>query len=118
MSQSEALPPDAAEGWDAPDLVGLLDEAARDVAPVDRFPIPGGVEYRRRGQLFVRADARGADFLLGPEIALAASGTPSTGPSERGLGWVRFQPDALDRFARDRATAWFTSAWRTAQPQG
>jgi hypothetical protein len=55
-----------------------------------------------------------AEFRLSPTIAAAARNTPNAGPSSRGGEWVAFSPPQLDRYALDRAVAWFGSAYRTA----
>lgn len=71
-------------------------------------------EYRRGGTRFAVVNAAAAELRLHPEIAEAASRTPSTTASPRGPDWVRFAPPELDSHALDRAEAWFLSAWRAA----
>ena len=58
-----------------------------------------------------------AEFRLGDAISAAALRTPDTKASARGAGWVRFAPRRLDAHARDRAIAWFESAWRHADAE-
>lgn len=100
------------------ELLALLDDAAGDLSGVERRATGEGVEYRRAGAPFAVVTGTGAEFRLAPEVARAATGTPATRRSPRGEEWVVFEPGALERFDRDRATAWFTSAWRMSQRKG
>lgn len=93
----------------------LLAAVAGDFDDVMAAPTPeGGVTWSRGADVFAALGAEGglAEFRLDPAIAAAAMRTPDTGSSQRGQGWVRFQPAALDGHAVDRATAWFISACR------
>jgi hypothetical protein len=63
------------------------------------------------------SDGRVAEFALDTSVAAAAIRTPDTSPSARGAGWVSFAPVDLDDHAADRATAWFASAHRRAEPR-
>ncbi|MGZ8438532.1 MAG: hypothetical protein ACXW4H_04730 [Candidatus Limnocylindrales bacterium] len=93
----------------------LLAAVAGDLDDVSAAPTPdGGVTWSRGMDVFAAlgADGSSAEFRLDPAIAEAARRTPDTGSSQRGMGWVRFQPAALDGHAVDRATAWFISAGR------
>jgi FAD/FMN-containing dehydrogenase len=82
-----------------------------------------GVERRREGEM-VTYLAGGRPFaVLLPdvlEVALegtvgkAALKTGDTQASSRGAGWIAFTPEAIDRFALDRAEAWLRSAHRRA----
>ena len=70
--------------------------------------------YEAGGSPFATVSGRAAEFRVGAVVAAAARATPGAAASTRGGEWVRFEPAAVDRFARDRATAWFTLAWRAA----
>ena len=82
-----------------------------------------GVERRRDGES-VTYVAGGTAFsvlmedvlevALDPVVAAAALRTANTMRSTRGDGWVAFTPEAIDRFALDRAEAWVRSAHRRA----
>lgn len=82
-----------------------------------------GIERRRDGES-VTYLAGGTPFAvlmedvlevsLDPVVAAAALRTANTMRSIRGAGWVAFTPDAIDRFALDRAEAWVRSAHRRA----
>jgi hypothetical protein len=94
--------------------------AARVEAVLAELP---GVERRlvddRAGvyvadRLFAIVSPRTLEVLLDPIVAAAAARTPDTRPSERGPGWVRFEPRAAHPFALDRAEAWLRSAHRLA----
>jgi len=92
----------------------LFDELA-DRAGAEKADLAGTCEYLRDGRAFAAIDGDAAEVRLDPEIAEAVLRTPSTGGSSRGVAWVRFAPSELDQHARDRAEAWFLSAWRAAQ---
>ncbi|MDQ2964400.1 MAG: hypothetical protein M3R57_00910 [Chloroflexota bacterium] len=96
-------------------LADVLDEAASELGAVDRREGTGGVEYLAGGQPFAALAGDTAEFRLEPGVARAALGTPDAMPSRRGPDWVAFRPQELDRFALDRATAWFLSAGRRAR---
>jgi hypothetical protein len=96
------------------DLAGLLTELAGDLDGLDVVDVAGGVGYRRDGRLFATLAAAAAEFRLRSDVARAVLTTPDVSPSQRGGEWVRFAPPLFDRFARDRAEAWFLSAWRLA----
>lgn len=92
----------------------LFDELA-DKAGADTAASPSGCQYLRDGRAFAAIDTDAAEVRLDPEIAEAVLRTPSTAASPRGPGWVRFAPPEFDQHARDRAEAWFLSAWRAAE---
>jgi hypothetical protein len=73
-----------------------------------------GVEWALAGLAFAAVTGGTAEFRLDPVVAPAALGSPDTAPSGRGPEWVAFSPPELDRLARDRAVAWFGSAYRRA----
>jgi hypothetical protein len=96
-------------------LAEVLDEAANVLGGVDRREGTGGLEYLAGGKPFAALAGDTAEFCLEPIVARAALGTPDATPSRRGPDWVAFRPRELDRFALDRATAWFLSAGRLAR---
>ena len=54
------------------------------------------------------------EVALDPAVGRAALKTGNTLASSRGGGWIAFTPEAIDRFALDRAEAWVRSAYRRA----
>ena len=90
----------------------LFDAAAASLDAVDRRESERLIEFLIDGRPFAALADGTAEFRLGPQVARAALGTPDAARSARGPDWVAFRPLELDRFARDRATAWFLSAWR------
>jgi hypothetical protein len=99
------------------DLAGLFDALARELGDVEPADAQGVTEYRRRGTTFaaVKGDGSGVELRLHPEVAEAARRTPATVSSGRGPEWIVFTPGALEGHDRDRAEAWFRSAWREAE---
>jgi len=96
-------------------LAELLAEAGSTLGQVDRREANGGVEFLVDGRPFAALVGDAAEFRLESVVGRAALGTPDVTPSARGAEWVAFRPRELDRFAADRATAWFLSAWRRAK---
>jgi hypothetical protein len=96
-------------------LADVLDEAVATVGRVERSASDRAVEFLVDGRPFAALTGDAAEFRLEPVVARAALGTPDTMASARGPDWVAFRPPELDRFATDRATAWFLSAWRRAR---
>jgi hypothetical protein len=96
-------------------LAELFEEAGSSVGPVERHETAGGFEYLVDERPFAALAGSTAEFRLEAIVGRAALGTPDTMPSPRGPDWVAFRPVELDRFASDRATAWFLSAWRHAR---
>ena len=100
------------------DLAGLLAGLAEAQRSDDPALVAHGegdvIEYRRGARAFAVTSPGSAEFRLRPDVAEAARRTPDVISSERGPEWVRFGPSNLDRFALDRATAWFEFAWRHA----
>jgi hypothetical protein len=90
--------------------VGLLEGAVA-------VPGPTGTACNLEGLVFAVFAAGVADFRLGEAVSAGALRTPDTKASDRGAGWVRFAPRRLDAHARDRAIAWFESAWRHADAE-
>ena len=96
-------------------LGGLFDEAIASAGSVDRREVNGGVEYLVDERPFAALAGDTAEFRLDRLVGRAALGTPDALPSPRGPEWIAFRPAELDRFASDRATAWFLSALRHAR---
>jgi hypothetical protein len=97
--------------------VNLLADVLEDVADelgAGRHDLGGATEFHRAGIAFAISGPHGAEFRLRPDVAVAALRTPAVTASERRPGWVRFDPQQLDQFGLDRATAWFEAAWREA----
>jgi hypothetical protein len=95
-------------------LLEALTAAAAALPGVDGRRTAGGTEWLVRGRPFAAVAGDVAEYGLDPVIARAALGTPDTVRSSRGPDWVAFRPPELDRFALDRAIAWFGSAHRRA----
>jgi hypothetical protein len=72
------------------------------------------VSYAVGGRLFAVLMEDVLEAALDPAVAAAALRTPDVMPSSRGSGWIAFTPEAIDRFALDRADAWLRSAHRRA----
>ncbi|HET7027259.1 MAG TPA: hypothetical protein VFI28_06180 [Candidatus Limnocylindrales bacterium] len=96
-----------------PDVLGALAEMLGDV---ERRTTPEGTICARAGREFAVVGTRGVAVALDGAIAAAARRTPDVAPSTRGADWISFRPRELDRYALDRATAWFEAAWRRAEP--
>jgi hypothetical protein len=97
------------------ELVAARAEAAGDVEPV---ALGDRTEFRRSGRTFAVLLGDALEVDLGRAVAGAALRTPDVAPSDRGVDWVVFRPATLDRFASDRAGAWFDAAHRRAAAPG
>jgi hypothetical protein len=93
-------------------IAEALDEAAAGLDGVERRTGDGGIEWAAAGVTFAALAGGTAEFRLSPVVAAAARATPDAGASARGADWVAFSPGELDRYALDRAVAWFGSAYR------
>jgi len=95
-----------------------LDERVESVVEeldgVERVRDGESVAYRLRGKPFAVLLPDVLEVALDPVVAKAALRTANTLPSPRGRGWIAFTPEAIDRFALDRAEAWVRSAYRFA----
>ena len=70
---------------------------------------------RRGRRACSRSSAAGIlEVALDATVLKAALKTPDTAASVRGPGWIAFSPQAVDRFALDRAEAWVRFAHRRA----
>ena len=90
--------------------VGLLEGAVA-------VPGPAWTACHLEGFVFAAFAGGVAEFRLGEAVSAAALRTPDAKVSTWGAGWVRFAPRRLDAHARDRAIAWFESAWRHADAE-
>jgi hypothetical protein len=95
-------------------IAKALDAEAEHVDGVARRTVGGAIEWAARGMTFAALAGNTAEFRLSRVVAGAARATPDAGTSPRGADWVAFTPRELDRYAQDRAVAWFRSAYRTA----
>jgi hypothetical protein len=96
-------------------LAEALDAEAAGLEGVERRTTGDTIEWRAGGLTFAAASGDVAEFRLSPAVAAAARATPDSGSSSRGPEWVRFSPPDFDRYARDRAVAWFGSGWRESK---
>ncbi|CAN5519115.1 hypothetical protein BH24CHL9_BH24CHL9_03170 [soil metagenome] len=99
-----------------------LDELIADVAHeleginrTDAERAPGWQEHSRGGSVFARVSRTVLEVRLPGDIAEAALRTPDTSESPGRPGWVRFAPTSDEPHFRDRAEAWFRTAWRHAE---
>jgi len=95
-------------------LAAALDDASAEIDGLSRRTTASGVEWLAGPTLFAALSGSTAEFRLDPVVAAAALGTADTAASARGADWVAFTPTEIDRFALDRAIAWFASAARRA----
>jgi len=99
-------------------LTTLIEELAAADPDVQRRLAAQGTEFVIGGTVFAGIQGDGASFRLRPEVAAAARGTPGVRPSSLGAAWVAFHPARWDRFALDRAVAWWQFARRLAGSRG
>lgn len=91
-----------------------VEAVVEDLDGVDRVRDGESVTYLVGGRPFAVLNADVLEVVLDPVVAKAALRTANTLPSLRGKGWIAFTPEAIDRFALDRAEAWVRSAHRRA----
>lgn len=91
-----------------------VETVIEDLDAVDRVRDGESVTYLTRGTAFAVLLQDVLEVALDPVVAKAALRTANTLPSPRGAGWIAFTPEAVDRFALDRAEAWVRSAHRRA----
>jgi antitoxin (DNA-binding transcriptional repressor) of toxin-antitoxin stability system len=89
-----------------------VEAVVEDLDGVERVRDGESVTYRHRGKPFAVLLQDMLEVALDPVVAKAALRTANTIASPRGKGWIAFTPDAIDRFALDRAEAWVRSAHR------
>ena len=98
-------------------LAALLADGAGLLEGTEVVSTGSGTDYYLEHVLFASLVGSGAEFRLRDEVGTVALRTPDVKASARGAGWVRFAPRRLDGHARDRALAWFESAWRRADAE-
>ena len=115
LDAAEAAAADA-EALEATDesLDERVEAVVEDLEPVERVRDGESVTYRLGGKPFAVLLQDVLEVALDPVVAKAALRTANTLPSPRGKGWIAFTPEAIDRFALDRAEAWVRSAHRRA----
>ena len=96
-------------------LAALVADAAAAVG-AQRIDLDGGDGYRAGRTVIVVVNGGTAEFRLRADVAAAAARTPDARPSPRGPEWVAFSPTTIDRFTRDRVTAWLEFGARQAHP--
>lgn len=107
------VPPGAG---DVAAIRGVLERRASAIPSVERREGVDATEYLVGGVAVVAVERGSVSFRLGPEIAGAAARTEGASASPRGPDWVRLAPSSLDRFALDRALAWFDLSVRPGGP--
>ena len=85
-----------------------------ELAGVERTRDGESVTYAVGGVAFAVLMPDLLEVSLDPAVARAALKTGDVISSSRGGGWIAFTPEAIDRFALDRAEAWVRSAHRRA----
>jgi hypothetical protein len=95
-----------------------VEAVIEDIGGVERVREGESVRYLVGGRAFAVLLPDVLEVALDPVVAKAALKTADTLASSRGAGWVAFTPEAIDRFALDRAEAWIRSAHRRAAAPG
>jgi len=113
--------PDRSDGAvKLPESTETVDQAVQRVVlelrGTARRPTGDGTELAVGGRPFAVVARGRLDVQLDPAIAAAALRTPGVMRSERGPGWVRFEPprDSRSPLDVDRAVAWLRLAHRAA----
>jgi hypothetical protein len=112
-AEAAAADAEALEGSDE-SLDERVESVVEELDGVERVRDGESVTYRVRGKAFAVLLQDVLEVALDPVVARAALRTANTLPSPRGKGWIAFTPEAIDRFALDRAEAWIRSAHRLA----
>jgi hypothetical protein len=99
-----------------PALPATVAEVIVDLPESRSQSVDGVVTWSRGGVAFAALARSGIEIRLDGPIAAAATRTPDTAPSPRGLAWIRFSPRDLDAHAVDRLRAWLELAYRRAVP--
>jgi antitoxin (DNA-binding transcriptional repressor) of toxin-antitoxin stability system len=87
-----------------------VESVVEDLDGVERVRDGESVTYLVAGRPFAVLMQDLLEVALDPAVAKAALRTANTLASTRGAGWIAFTPEAIDRFALDRAEAWLRSA--------
>jgi hypothetical protein len=95
-------------------MAGLLGPLAAGEPDIKREPDASGrVRYQVGDRVFAEEDGETVRLWLRPEVGAAAVRTPGVRPEPD--SWVRLEVAPGDRFARDRAEAWFRLALSDAR---
>jgi hypothetical protein len=97
-----------------PDLGGICAEVATELDEVTRTDEADTTAYARGGATFARVSATALSVRLPVDIAEAALNTPDTSLDPGDRGWLVFAPATMEPHVVDRASAWFTIAWKHA----
>ena len=97
-----------------PSLPAHVAEVIVDLPESRSQSVDGVVTWSRLGTAFAALGPNGIEIHLDRPIAAAASRTPDTAPSTRGVEWIRFNPQELDGHALDRLRAWLELGYRRA----
>ncbi len=89
-----------------------VEAVIEDLEGVERARDGESVTYLVDGTAFAVLMPDVLEVALDAAVARAALRTGDTITSSRGAGWIAFTPEAIDRFALDRAEAWVRSAHR------
>ena len=89
-----------------------VEAVIEDLDGVTRHREDESVVFAAAGRPFAVLMQDVLEVSLDKAVATAALRTPNTIASSRGAGWIAFTPEAIDRFALDRAEAWLRSAHR------
>jgi hypothetical protein len=108
----------AAEGLGGDGLPASL-EAAIEAAVSELPSVATRAAGRRReylvaSRVVATLDGNVAEYALDAAVAAAALRTPDTRRSASASDRIAFEPQTLDRYAVDRALAWFRHAVRRA----
>jgi hypothetical protein len=115
LDEAEAAQGAAAADEEADETLDERVEAViEELDGVSRERDGEAVAYAVSGRVFAVLMPDLLEVALDPAIAAAALRTPDTLASSRGKGWVAFTPEAIDRFALDRADSWVRLAHRRA----
>jgi FAD/FMN-containing dehydrogenase len=89
-----------------------VEAVVEELDGVERVREGETLRYLAGGRPFAVLLPEGLEVVLDAAVARAALRTADTHASPRGAGWIAFSPEAIDRFALDRAEAWLRSAHR------
>jgi hypothetical protein len=100
------------------DLVTGVADGLEEVSRVTPADAQGWEEHSRGASLFARVSRAVLEVRLPEDIAEASLRTPDTSEIPGRPGWVRFAPTSDERHVRDRAEAWYLTAWRHSPGPG
>jgi len=97
-----------------PSLPARVAEIIVDLPAAHSLADAGIVTWSVEDRPFAALGPDGIEIRLDAVIADAATRTPDTALSPRGIQWIRFNPGELDGHALDRLRAWLELAYRRA----